>query len=164
LAAATANQSEEPMIYLLALLIGVVAGLRALTPLAAVSWAAALGGLPLHGTWLAFLGFWLTPWIVTVLAAAELVADQLPSTPSRKTAGPFAVRIVIGALCGAAIGTAGGSWFGGLVAGVIGAVIGTLGGAAVRAWLAGIFDRDRPAAVIEDVVAIAAAILIVLAA
>ena len=43
--------------YVLAFLIGVVAGLRALTPLAAVSWAARLGWLHLENTWLAFLGF-----------------------------------------------------------------------------------------------------------
>ena len=43
-------------IYLLALLIGVVAGLRALTAPAAVSWAAHLGWLHLQNTWLAFLG------------------------------------------------------------------------------------------------------------
>jgi len=51
------------MILLLAFLIGAVAGLRALTPLAAVSWAAHLGRLPVAGTWLAFLGFAATPYI-----------------------------------------------------------------------------------------------------
>ena len=54
----------------LALLIGIVAGLRAMTAPAAVSWAAHLGWLELSGTWLAFLGFAWTPWIVTALAAA----------------------------------------------------------------------------------------------
>ena len=39
------------MIYLLALLIGVVAGLRAMTAPAAVSWAAYLGWLPLADSW-----------------------------------------------------------------------------------------------------------------
>jgi len=72
------------MIYLLAMLIGIVAGLRALTAPAAVSWAAYAGVLPVHGTWLSFLGFWLTPYILTVLAAVEFVTDQLPTTPSRK--------------------------------------------------------------------------------
>jgi uncharacterized membrane protein len=43
--------------YVLAFLIGVVAGLRALTPLAAVSCAARLVWLHLENTWLAFLGF-----------------------------------------------------------------------------------------------------------
>ena len=43
-------------IIVLAFLIGIVAGLRALTAPAAVSWAARLGLLPLQGTSLAFLG------------------------------------------------------------------------------------------------------------
>ncbi|HEY9215166.1 MAG TPA: DUF4126 domain-containing protein, partial [Ancylobacter sp.] len=51
----------------------------------------------------------------------------------------------------------------GLVAGIVGAVVGTYGGAAARGWLAGIFGKDLPAALIEDVVAIAGAYLIVTA-
>jgi len=142
--------------YLLAVLIGGVAGLRAMTAPAAVSWAAHLGWLNLGGTWLAFLGFWVTPYIITVAALAELVTDQLPGTPSRKVPVHFGVRIVLGGLCGAAIGGAVG-----LVCGAIGAVIGTLGGGAVRVRLAGAFGSDHPAALMEDVVAIGGAILIV---
>ena len=71
------------MILLLALVIGIVAGLRAMTAPAAVSWAARAGWLDLGGTWLAFMGHAFTPWILTVLALAELVTDQLPTTPSR---------------------------------------------------------------------------------
>lgn len=147
--------------YLLALLIGVVAGLRAMTAPAAISWAAALGWLHLEGTGLAFLGYKFTPYIVTVLALVELVTDQLPQTPSRKVPMQFGARIASGGLCGAAIGVAGGNWIGGLVAGAIGAVIGTLGGAEMRSALAKAFGKDMPAALIEDVVAIGGAFLIV---
>jgi uncharacterized membrane protein len=149
------------MVYVLALLIGVVAGLRAMTAPAAVSWAAKLGWLSLQGSPLAFLGFAITPYIFTVLALVELVTDQLPATPSRKVPVQFGARLVSGALCGAAIGAAGGSLVGGLVAGVVGAVIGTLGGAELRGALAKAFGRDMPAAFIEDAVAIVAAIAIV---
>ena len=151
-------------IYLLALLIGIVAGLRALTAPAVVSWAAYLGRLPLHGTWLAFLGFAATPYILTVLAIVELIADKRPTTPSRKSPPGFGARLVTGAVCGAAIGVVGSAWLGGLVAGVFGAVIGTFGGYAARMRLARVFDRDFPAAIIEDLVAIIAVILIVAAA
>jgi len=48
---------------LLALLIGVVAGLRTTMAPAAVSWAAHLGWLHLDGGWLAVLGYAWTPWI-----------------------------------------------------------------------------------------------------
>jgi uncharacterized membrane protein len=149
-------------VYVIALLMGVVAGLRAMTAPAAVSWAAHLGWLPLQGTPLAFLGYAATPWIITVLALLELVTDQLPSTPSRKVPVQFGTRIVVGALCGAALGTPSGVWIGGLVAGVVGALIGTLGGAKARAALAQSFGRDLPAALIEDVVAIGGAVLLVL--
>lgn len=149
------------MIYLLALLIGVVAGLRAMTAPAAVSWGVALGWIPVSGSWAAFLGYRFTPWVFTILALVELITDQLPSTPSRKVPPQFGARIVSGAFCGAVIGTAGGSLVGGLIAGAIGAVIGTLGGAAVRGRLARAFDSDLPAALIEDAVAIIGAFLIV---
>ena len=149
--------------WLLALLIGVVAGLRTMTAPTAVSWAAQLGWLDLRDTWLAFLGYTWTPWTMSALAIAELVADQLPSTPSRTVPMQFGARIVSGALSGAAIGAATGSGGGGLIAGVVGAVVGTLGGHAIRARLAAAFGNDRPAALIEDAVAIGGALLIVIA-
>ena len=152
------------MFLLLALLIGVISGLRTMTAPTAVAWAAALGWLDVSQTPLAFMGYRWTPWIFTILAVVELVADQLPSTPSRKVPMQFAARIVSGALAGATIGAASSLLFGGLIAGVIGAVIGTYGGAALRARLAASFGRDLPAALIEDAVAVIGAALIVGAA
>src|SRR5580704_1183968 len=101
------------LIRLLSFLMGGVAGLRAMTAPAVVSWAAYLGWLGLQNTWLGFLGFAVTPYILTVLAVGELVVDQLPSTPSRKEPFPFGTRIVLGAVCGAAIGLSGGLMVGG---------------------------------------------------
>lgn len=147
-------------VYLLALLIGIVAGLRAMTAPALVSWAAYLGWINLNGTWLAFLGNAWTHWVLTLLALGELVTDQLPSTPSRRVPVQFGTRIVTGGLSGAAIGAGSGALVGGLLAGIAGAVIGTLGGSAFRARLAAAFGSDRPAAIIEDLVAIGGALLI----
>lgn len=149
------------MIYLLSLSIGIVAGLRAMTAPAAVSWAAYLGWLKLDESILAFMGYAWTPWIITVLAVAELVADQLPSTPSRTVPVQFGTRILSGALTGAALGIVAGSLVIGAVLGAAGAVLGTFGGRAVRAALARKFGNDRPAALLEDVVAIVAALLVV---
>jgi uncharacterized membrane protein len=150
------------MIYVLGLLMGVIAGLRALTPAAAVSWAAYLGLLNVAGSWLSFLGSIWTAIILTVLAIGELVTDQLPSTPSRKIPMQFGARVLIGAVTGIAIaGPA--NWLLGALAGIVGAVIGTLGGASVRSQLATNFGKDAPAAFIEDAVAIIGAALIVLA-
>jgi uncharacterized membrane protein len=149
------------MVYILALLIGVVAGLRAMTAPAAIAWAAYLGWLNLSGSWLSFMGTIWAVGIFTILAVVELVTDQLPSTPSRKVPQQFGARLLMGALTGAAIGTPYGGWIVGLIAGIIGAAIGTYGGAAVRAKLAASFGKDPPAAFIEDAVAIVAAYLII---
>jgi len=149
----------------LALLLGVVAGLRALTAPAAASWGAYLGWLHLSGSWLAFLGHPVTPWVLTALALGEIVNDKRPSTPSRTIPPSFGFRIVTGGLSGAAIGVSGGGQLlGGLVAGVAGAVIGTLGGIAARSRLAAAFGRDLPAALLEDAVAVLGALLVVWAA
>ncbi len=149
-------------IYALAFLIGVASGLRALTPLAAVSWAARLGWLHLENTWLAFLGFRATPYIVSVLAIGELINDKLPSAPSRKAPPGFIARIVTGALCGAAVGVGSQALVGGLAVGAIGAVAGTLGGYEFRSRLVkAIGGRDLPIALLEDVIAIGGAFLIV---
>ncbi|MDR3372456.1 MAG: DUF4126 domain-containing protein [Ancalomicrobiaceae bacterium] len=149
------------MILLAAFLIGIIAGLRAMTAPAAVAWAASLGWFNVSQSALAFMGYRWTPWIFTLLALAELVTDQLPSTPSRKVPMQFGGRIATGALAGATIGAAGGMLLVGLVVGVIGAVIGTLGGAATRARLAAAFERDLPAALVEDIAAVGGALLIV---
>jgi len=149
------------MILLAASLIGVVVGLRAMTAPAAVAWAAALGFLDVSQASLAFMGYRWTPWIFTVLAIAELITDQLPTTPSRKAPMQFGARITMGALTGATVGAAGDMLAVGLVAGIIGAIIGTFGGAAARSRLATIFGRDLPAALTEDIVAIGGAFLIV---
>jgi uncharacterized membrane protein len=148
--------------YLLALLVGIVAGLRSMTPLAVVSWAARFGRLHLEGTWLAFLGFAATPYILSALAIGELVNDKLPKTPSRKTPVPFIGRIVTGALCGAALGAQAQAAIGGLVAGALGAVAGTLGGYEFRVRLVkATGGRDLSIALLEDAVAICAAFAIV---
>ena len=148
-------------IYVFALLIGVVAGLRAMTAPAAISWAAQLGWLSLQDTWLAFLGFAYTPYILSLLALGELITDKLPTTPSRKIPMQFGGRIAMGALCGAALGAASQSLVGGLLAGAIGAVIGTLGGSELRSRLARAIGKDLPAALLEDAVAVGGALLIV---
>jgi uncharacterized membrane protein len=153
------------MLAVLAFLIGVVAGLRAMTAPAAISWAASFGWLHLGNTPLAFLGFAATPYILSALAIAELVNDKLPKTPSRKALVPFAVRVGVGALCGAALGAAGETMTGSLsagAAGAVGAVVGTLGGYQFRVGLVkATGGKDLPIALLEDTAAICAAFWIV---
>jgi uncharacterized membrane protein len=149
------------MYLVLALLLGFVSGLRAMTAPAAVSWAARLGVLRLSGTPLAFMGFKYTPVVFTLLAIGEIINDKLPNTPSRKVPPQFVARIVSGSLVGCSVGAASGSLISGLFAGAIGAVAGTLGGAAVRARLAARFGKDLPAALLEDAVAIVLSVVVV---
>ena len=149
------------MLVSLALLIGIVAGLRAMTAPAVASWAGYAGRLSLASTPIAFMGSWWVPWLFTVLALGELVTDQLPSTPSRKVPMQLGARVVTGALAGATIAATGASLVAGAAAGAVGAVFGTFGGAAFRGRLAAFFGEDRPAAFIEDAIAIIGALLIV---
>ncbi len=147
------------MLLLCAFVLGVVAGLRAMTAPAVASWFARSGGLAVASTPMAFMGFKYTPIIFTILAVGELINDKLPKTPSRKAPPSFIVRIISGGLTGATIGAAGDSLVLGLILGAIGAVAGTLGGAAVRGKMAAAFGRDLPAALVEDAAAIAIAVL-----
>ena len=143
------------LVLLLALLIGVVAGLRALTPPAVVAWAAALHWINLDGTWAQWLAHPITVTVLTILLVGELVTDQLPKTPSRKTPMQFGARLATGAFAGAVIGTAWGYTFGGLGAGMVGAVLGTLGGYEFRSRLVKANGgRDLPVALAEDAVAV----------
>jgi len=142
-------------VLITAFIVGVACGLRALIGLAAVSWAASCQELPLQGTWLAFLGFRATPFITTLLAIGELVTDKLPKTPSRLVPPQFGARVSMGALTGAAIGASQGNLLMGFLSGIAGSILGTLGGSKARAAAAKLFGRDLPAALLEDIVAIA---------
>jgi uncharacterized membrane protein len=149
------------MFIVVALVLGIVSGLRTMTSPAVVSWAARLGVLAVSGTPMAFMGFKYTPIVFTVLAIGEIINDKLPKTPSRTVPPQFIARILSGSLVGATVGAAAGSLIIGLLAGAIGAVGGTLGGAAIRGRLAKAFGKDLPAALIEDTAAIVIAILVV---
>jgi uncharacterized membrane protein len=146
------------MLLLCAFLVGFVAGLRSMLAPAVVSWAARLGLLNVDRTYVALMDSRITVAVFTVLAVCELIVDKLPTTPSRKQPLPFAIRIMCGALVGATVGASGGKLIVGAILGAVGAVAGTVGGAAVRAKLAAALHRDFPAAVVEDIAALAIAI------
>jgi uncharacterized membrane protein len=150
-------------VILLAFLIGVVGGLRAMTAPAVVAWAARLQWLHLDDTSLAFFGSTITVALFTLFAIAELIADQLPSAPSRKEPPGFIARLAVGALCGAAVATAGGqSLVIGGVAGLVGGAAGTLGGYEARTRLVRALGvPDFVIACLEDAVAIGGGLLIV---
>ena len=148
------------MLYLAVLLLGITAGLRAATPLAAISIGAYLGWINLSGTWAAFLGSPVAVVVLIILAILEYIGDQLPKTPSRKVPPQFITRVITGAFAGAALMMPGTHWLRGMVVGAIGAVIGTVIGADFRGRLAAKFGKDQPAALIEDAIAVVGAFAI----
>lgn len=154
---------SAPQVLLLALLIGVVAGLRSLTAPAAVAWAAHQNWLDLHNTLLSFMGSTAAVAIFTVLAVVELVVDQLPSTPSRTKPPGLIPRIVLGGLSGGAVAAAGGQSIAlGAVLGVAGGLAGAFGGYQVRTGLVKALQvPDLVIASLEDIVAIGGGLLIV---
>jgi len=150
-------------LFCLAVGIGIVAGLRAMTAPAAVSWAAHLGWIHLAGTPLSFMGSTIAVAIFTLGAIGELINDQLPKTPARTVPPQFIARTVMAALCGACLYlSAGSSALFGALLGAIGAVIGTLGGYHARKGLVKALGvKDILVAIPEDLVAIGLAYFIV---
>jgi uncharacterized membrane protein len=156
------------LVSLFALLLGVVAGLRAMTAPAVVAWAGLLGWISLDGTWAHWVAHPITVTVLTILAVGELVTDQLPSTPSRRVPMQFVARLVTGGFAGAVLATGAvydaTVWVvvGAIGAALIGAVFGTLGGAAARQKLvAATGGRDLPVALVEDAIAIVGGIAVV---
>ncbi len=148
---------------LLVLAIGFVAGLRSMTAPAAVSWAACLGWINLHGSPLQWMGSRIAVAIFSVAAVVELGADKLPKTPSRTAPGPLIGRIVLGGLSVASLAiAANGSWLTGALLGGIGAVIGAFAGYEIRRRLVRALGvKDTVVALAEDLVAIGLAYLTV---
>ena len=151
----------QVVVIVLALLIGVIAGLRALTAPAVVAWGAFLGWIDVDGKWSEWVAHPITVTVLTIFLLVELVTDQLPKTPSRRAPSQFISRLVTGAFAGAVIGSVSHHTFIGMGAGMIGAVLGTLGGAEARTRLvAANGGNDRPVAIGEDVVAVGGGFLI----
>jgi uncharacterized membrane protein len=151
----------QVLVIVLALLIGVIAGLRALTAPAVVAWGAFLGWIDVDGKWSEWVAHPITVTVLTIFLLVELVTDQLPKTPSRKTPPQFITRLIMGAFAGAVVGSATHHTFIGMGAGIVGAVLGTLGGAEARQRLSTANGgRDRPGAFIEDVVAVGGGFLV----
>jgi len=151
----------QVIVIVLALLIGVIAGLRALTAPAVVAWGAFFGWIDVDGKWSQWVAHPITVTVLTIFLLFELVTDQLPKTPSRRTPPQFITRLITGAFAGAVIGSASHHTFIGMGAGIIGAVLGTMGGAEARSRLtAANGGEDRPVAIGEDIVAVGGGFLI----
>ncbi|SER07809.1 Uncharacterized membrane protein [Faunimonas pinastri] len=85
------------------ILLGAVAGLRSMTPLAVVSAAAARGRLPTDNGAPHLLARPAVASAAAAMAVAELVGDKLPSAPDRIIPPGMIARIATGAIAGASI-------------------------------------------------------------
>lgn len=135
------------MIYLAALLLGVVSGLRAFTAIGVLLFQ--------RGGAVGILG--------AVVAVGEYVADAMPWIPARTKLPSIILRPVMGFAAGHILaGSTGGDGLIGGIGGVIGALAGTYGGYQARLWL---IERigSVAAALSEDAIALLLAVLVVYA-
>lgn len=144
----------------LAVGIGVVAGLRALTAPAVLAWAAKHRLVRFGSSPLVTIISGTASNRITDFAVSELIADKLPFTRSRLNVAPLAARILSGAVCGATIyGVVKRPLKEGAVLGGLGAIAGALAGYHTRKRL----SREMPdlgAALLEDALAIGGGVLI----
>jgi uncharacterized membrane protein len=147
----------------LAFLIGVLVGLRCLTPPAVLAWAATLGWIgfatgPLH-----FLANKIVVVALTLAALGELIGDKLPSSPSRTAPLGLYARIVLGAFSGGCIAMAGSlSFWLGAPLGLIGGLLGCFGGFQMRTrTVKALKCPDFVIALLEDAVAIGGSLFVV---
>jgi uncharacterized membrane protein len=138
------------------IVLGAVSGMRSMLGLALL---AGLGGPNLG--WLSNL--WARI-ILALAAAAEIVNDKLPKTPSRLAPAPFIGRLVLGGVCGALLMWRGQStlWIGGGL-GAVSAAGGAVLGYRVRSYLGRKSGWPDPwFGALEDAVAIALGVWAVL--
>jgi uncharacterized membrane protein len=151
------NRSHTPA---LAVGIGAVAGLRTFTAPAVLAWAAQRRWIRMGNSPFATIISPKASKQITDFAVSELIADKLPFTPSRLKPGPFAARILSGAVCGVAIySVVKRPLKEGAILGGLGAIAGAFAGYHVRRKL----SADMPhlsVALLEDAVAIGGGILI----
>src|ERR1044072_2258368 len=150
------------MTLLFAFLIRLFAGLRSLTPPAAVAWAVYLGWLKLAGP-LSLIGSLPALIILTLLDIGKIIFDKLPNTPNRTAPAGLIGRIVTGGLTGACVSLGGGqSAYVGAGLGVIGGIVGCFAGYRARARLVkSLRLPDFNIALLEDLIAIGGSLFIV---
>lgn len=144
------------------ILIGLAAGSRSMTPLAAVSEAARRGALPAASGAPAWLGHPMVAAGSKLLAAGELWGDKLKSAPDRIVPAGILARLITGGLAGAALAPRKQAVLGGLLG---------AGAAVAAAYLT--FDLrmrairrfgQTPTGVIEDALTVGAAEAVLLGA
>lgn len=141
------------------LLIGLVAGLRSMTPLAAASLAARQGRLPRDSGAPRLLGAGPVAVGASALAVGELLGDKMPWAPDRTVPPGLAARLLTGGLAGAALARRR-DRLAGAALGAAGAVAAGYLGLALRKRAMARYGQT-PSGLVEDIAAVSAAALIV---
>jgi uncharacterized membrane protein len=156
------SSAQTHMSLTFAFLIGLLTGLRCLTPAAAIAWGTYLGWLHLPRS-LAWMGTLTAVVIFSFLALFELVNDKRPTAPARTAPPSRVARVVLGAFGGACVAAALGAGVGfGLALGIVGALAGTFAGYQARTGLVkALGTSDLYIALLEDAVTIATSFFLV---
>jgi len=85
------------------ILMGVVAGMRSMTPIAVISWAAKRQPASSRPTSLSMLSAPAVSKVTLALAAAELFGDKMRASPDRTSTPGILARVATGAIAGAAV-------------------------------------------------------------
>ena len=141
-------------------IIGFAAGLRAMTPLAVVGWAAHFGCIDLGATPFSFMSSPTAVGILSFLALGEYVGDLLPFTPSRTAPPGLVARILTGTFAGAClVAAADGNLLISLIGGVV-AIGAAFAGFQMRTRLVkALRMHDAFVAIPEDLVALGLAVI-----
>ena len=147
--------SSATLAHVVTPLLGFSAGMRSMTPLAAVCWFAHEGQLPVAGTWASWTAHPAALGLSAAAALGEYIGDKLPNTPNRTSPIGLIGRLTMGGLVGAIIATAfRRPILGGIALGALGAAAGTYGGFYARRGLThGLGLPDLPVALSGDVAA-----------
>lgn len=146
----------DAVVYAAASAIGIVAGMRAMTAPAIVSYMASNGCLEVDRDRFGLFGHPNALKIMIGLASGEAIFDKLPFMPRRTQSAGLASRILSGALCGAAICRAKDrSIVVGAIAGAFGAIGSTFAVYNVRRSLSQELNiPDAAIALLEDTTAV----------
>lgn len=150
-------------LFVSALGIGFVAGLRSMLAPAVMACAAHAAWLNLEGSPLSFIGSTTVMIVLCLFALGELAGDKFPRLPKRTGAAPLAARMITGGLSGACLFASAKHSLGlGAAMGAAGAIVGAFAGYNGRQQ---VVTRSRlpdlVVALAEDLVAIGLALFFV---
>ncbi len=140
-----------------AMLLGFATGIRSMTGVAALGWAASSGRVGFGERWpFSLLDQPLASKGLLAAAGGEMIVDKLPFTPARTHPVPLLARMSVGAFVGAAVCAAEQQsvWTGAGV-GAVAALFGSFAGYGMRSQVVASGVPALPAAMVGDALAVA---------